>query len=483
MQYYNGPMSGGAPGGMYYQQFPAPMYYNPSPPIPPMDKGTLQDCIRTQIEYYFSDENLQKDFFLRRQMTHEGYVHLTVIGRFNRVRALTQDPVAIKEAMVGSTFVEMAPDGKHLRQREGWQRWVVQGQTPGQPGYPGPGGFHQFVPPEGYEGGGGISPLTPPFIVGPHGHPLMEGLEVPPEFMPALGIALDSRGYYGPEPPVDYGDISPHFSTSDVESGQTSGIESEATGSEIHDTHSVDRSPPSHPHSTITSGSSSSGGASERDREGKEGGGGGVARVDSGVGKEEWVSVQRKKKPSGGEGRGSKSRQQPGEDHTHRAESHSEDLGFQFDEEFQELGGKKHGFSEQPWDPDRSTTSSTDDEMDDHELGKLLIVTQTSHASPAGTRKHPGGDRTGNFLSRAKVTAEIAKTINDGLYFYEQDLHFDTEGEESYRTRKHNVHPKVGLVTKEEFETQRGGGRGDGVPSRPPGGGRGRRRDGRTRGR
>ena len=26
------------------------------------------------------------------------------------------------------------------------------------------------------------------------------------------------QGYYGPEPPVDYGDISPHFSTSDVES-------------------------------------------------------------------------------------------------------------------------------------------------------------------------------------------------------------------------------------------------------------------------
>ena len=28
-----------------------------------------------------------------------------------------------------------------------------------------------------------------------------------------------------------------------------------------------------------------------------------MARVDSGVGKEEWVAVQRKKKPSGGEGR------------------------------------------------------------------------------------------------------------------------------------------------------------------------------------
>ena len=58
--------------------------------------------------------------------------------------------------------------------------------------------------------------------------------------------------------------------------------------------------------------------------------------------------------------------------------------------------------------------------MDDHEIGKLIIVTQTSHASPGGTRKHPGGDRTGNFQSRAKMTADIAETINVGLYFYEQ---------------------------------------------------------------
>ena len=70
--------------------------------------------------------------------------------------------------------------------------------------------------------------------------------------------------------------------------------------------------------------------------------------------------------------------------------------------------------------PSLRSTSSTDDEMDDHELGKLLIVTQTSHASPAVTRKHPGGDRTGNFQSRAKMTTDIAKAINDGLYFYEQ---------------------------------------------------------------
>ena len=70
---------------------------------------------------------------------------------------------------------------------------------------------------------------------------------------------------------------------------------------------------------------------------------------------------------------------------------------------------------------DRST-SSTDDEMDDHDIGKLLIVTQTAHPAPAATRKHPGGDRTGNFVTRAKMTTDIAKAINDGLYFYEQVL-------------------------------------------------------------
>ena len=46
-------------------------------------------------------------------MSPEGYVHMNVISRFNRVRALTQDLVVIKEAMAGSTVVEMAPgEGK-----------------------------------------------------------------------------------------------------------------------------------------------------------------------------------------------------------------------------------------------------------------------------------------------------------------------------------------------------------------------------------
>jgi len=54
-------------------------------------------------------------------------------------------------------------------------------------------------------------------------------------------------------------------------------------------------------------------------------------------------------------------------------------------------------------------------------------VTQT----PPSLRKHPGGDRTGDFVPRSKMTAELAKVINDGLYFYEQDL-WDQENKVEY---------------------------------------------------
>jgi len=55
-------------------------------------------------------------------------------------------------------------------------------------------------------------------------------------------------------------------------------------------------------------------------------------------------------------------------------------------------------------------------------------VTQT----PPSLRKHPGGDRTGDFVPRSKMTAELAKVINDGLYFYEQDLHEQENKVECY---------------------------------------------------
>lgn len=88
-----------------------------------------------------------------------------------------------------------------------------------------------------------------------------------------------------------------------------------------------------------------------------------------------------------------------------------EELDFLFDEEMEQMAPRKNTFTD--WSDEDS-----DYELDDDDVNKILIVTQT----PPYLRRHPGGDRTGSHESRAKITVDLAKTINDGLYYYEQDL-------------------------------------------------------------
>lgn len=42
-------------------------------------------------EYYFSLDNLERDFFLRRKMDQEGFLPIFLIASFHRVQALTTD--------------------------------------------------------------------------------------------------------------------------------------------------------------------------------------------------------------------------------------------------------------------------------------------------------------------------------------------------------------------------------------------------------
>ena len=48
-------------------------------------------------EYYFSQENLEADMYLRQQMTKEGHVPLSLIASFNRVQSLCADLHLIAE--------------------------------------------------------------------------------------------------------------------------------------------------------------------------------------------------------------------------------------------------------------------------------------------------------------------------------------------------------------------------------------------------
>ncbi len=89
-----------------------------------------------------------------------------------------------------------------------------------------------------------------------------------------------------------------------------------------------------------------------------------------------------------------------------------EELDFMFDEE---ISGSNRPDSESESDSDYEC-----DEMDDQDISKLVIITQT----PPVNRKPSvhDADRAGAHVSRSKITSELAKAINDGLYFYEQDL-------------------------------------------------------------
>ncbi|KAJ3159297.1 La ribonucleoprotein domain member 1 [Geranomyces michiganensis] len=117
---------------------------------PESDIETVKWWIRTQIEYYFSVENLCHDIFFRRQMNHtNGGVPIALIANFNRVRSLINvaktkavtvdhaDPAVVdsfawtiqlvKAACDGSEVVEAVDDaGEHFIRRKGnWEFWLL----------------------------------------------------------------------------------------------------------------------------------------------------------------------------------------------------------------------------------------------------------------------------------------------------------------------------------------------------------------------
>ncbi|MCO5557393.1 hypothetical protein L7F22_010956 [Adiantum nelumboides] len=120
------------PGGMYYM--PAPTsdpvmgatYFVP-PGVPgmfmPPDILTMQGMVVKQIEYYFSVENLCRDIYLRSKMDEWGFVPVSVIANFNRVRAITSNPYFILEALRLSNVVEV--QGDKVRKKGDWANWLL----------------------------------------------------------------------------------------------------------------------------------------------------------------------------------------------------------------------------------------------------------------------------------------------------------------------------------------------------------------------
>lgn len=115
--------------GASHQMYDYGMFPMSAAPYPPyVDPFGLTSMIRTQLEYYFSIDNLIKDVYLRSHMDSQGFVLLSFITQFNRLKQLTTDVELIKLAIQHSNELEywVGSDGKErIRKREDWQKWVL----------------------------------------------------------------------------------------------------------------------------------------------------------------------------------------------------------------------------------------------------------------------------------------------------------------------------------------------------------------------
>ncbi|KAF6757700.1 hypothetical protein DFP72DRAFT_808690 [Ephemerocybe angulata] len=137
----------------------------PAPPVPvpvtlvPFPLDPTRYYLLGQLEYYLSPQNMAKDFFLRKKMDSRGWIPISIIASFNRVRRLTVDANIVREVLYLSSILQVRDD------------WVRMG------------GWEQFVLPDAEES---VVPEA-------NGNPMARSQMPPP-----MGMPLGGR-----EPPVD----------------------------------------------------------------------------------------------------------------------------------------------------------------------------------------------------------------------------------------------------------------------------------------
>ncbi|KAJ9561817.1 hypothetical protein OSB04_006977 [Centaurea solstitialis] len=154
---------------LMYPDMSSPMFYVQGPPPPPeslramplvapipppmyfaVPDPMLHSRIVSQIDYYFSNDNLIKDTYLRKNMDEQGWVPVSLIAGFKKVKSkgevtrcsaialmgdrklhfvsyLTDNVQLILDAMRASTIVEV--QGDKIRRRNDWMRWLMQPPT------------------------------------------------------------------------------------------------------------------------------------------------------------------------------------------------------------------------------------------------------------------------------------------------------------------------------------------------------------------
>ena len=80
----------------------------------------LNDKIKTQVEFYFSNSNFSRDKYLQKlaKEDEDGFVSIEELLKFNRLAALSKDIPTIAKALQDSDSVVVSDDNKSLRRSE-----------------------------------------------------------------------------------------------------------------------------------------------------------------------------------------------------------------------------------------------------------------------------------------------------------------------------------------------------------------------------
>ncbi|KAF3445317.1 hypothetical protein FNV43_RR10492 [Rhamnella rubrinervis] len=111
-----------------------------SPPamFVPVADPSLSALLVNQIDYYFSDANLIKDEYLRSNMDDHGWVPISLIASFPRVKNLTHNIQLILTSLRASSVVEVQDD--KVRKRNEWMKWIsTSGRLSAESGSASPG--------------------------------------------------------------------------------------------------------------------------------------------------------------------------------------------------------------------------------------------------------------------------------------------------------------------------------------------------------
>ncbi|KAJ0252225.1 La-related protein 1C [Hirschfeldia incana] len=114
----------------YYPRMPFVGPLSPGPVFYQVQDPPLNMKLQKQIQYYFSEENLIRDTYLRGHMDDQGFVPLHVIAGFKKVAELTDSIQQIVEALQGSPSVEV--QGDRIRKRYNWQHWLLPEEASSQ---------------------------------------------------------------------------------------------------------------------------------------------------------------------------------------------------------------------------------------------------------------------------------------------------------------------------------------------------------------